>query len=108
MIYSIPSCLCICSSGTPFVSGTIVFTHTSCKTIMPVKNEKTYAGWKRRHHPGEKSREQRGEDPMGEAAQGLTFGAVAIGKYFGDEDPDHRSLADGVGGDEGENAHGHD
>jgi hypothetical protein len=27
--YSIPSCLWICSSGTPFVSGTMVFTHTS-------------------------------------------------------------------------------
>ena len=27
--YSIPSCFWICSSGTPFVSGTMVFTHTS-------------------------------------------------------------------------------
>ena len=39
--YSIPSCFWICSNGTPFVSGTIVFTQMSCKTIMAAKNEKT-------------------------------------------------------------------
>src|SRR6202158_1189796 len=39
--YSMPSCFWICSSGTPFVSGTIVFTQMSCRTIMPAKNAKT-------------------------------------------------------------------
>ncbi len=39
--YSIPNCLWICSSGTPFVSGTMVFTQISCRTIMPAKNENT-------------------------------------------------------------------
>ena len=39
--YSMPSCFWICSSGTPFVSGTVVFTQMSCRTIMPEKNEKT-------------------------------------------------------------------
>ena len=38
---SMPSRLCICSSGTPLVSGTMVFTQTSCSTIMPQKNRKT-------------------------------------------------------------------
>ena len=31
----------ISSSGTPLVSGTIVFTQISCSTIMPQKNRKT-------------------------------------------------------------------
>ena len=44
--YSIPSCFWICSSGTPFVSGTIVFTQINWRTIMPAKNEKTYPGGK--------------------------------------------------------------
>ena len=39
--YSIPSCFWICSRGTPLVSGTIVETQRSWRTIMPVKNEKT-------------------------------------------------------------------
>jgi hypothetical protein len=38
------SCFWICSSGTPFVSGTIVFTQMSCRTIMLAKNEKTQLG----------------------------------------------------------------
>ncbi len=33
---------------------------------------------------------------------------MAIGKYFGDENPDHCSLADRVCGDEGEDANRHD
>jgi len=39
--YSIPSCLWICSSDAPFVSGTMVMTQRSWSTIMPAKNEKT-------------------------------------------------------------------
>jgi len=39
--YSIPSCLWICSSDAPFVSGTMVITQRSWSTIMPAKNEKT-------------------------------------------------------------------
>ena len=41
---------------------------------------------------------------MRETAQALALRAMAVGKYFGDEDPDHRALADRVSGDEGENA----
>ena len=29
------------------VSGTIIFTHTNCSTIMPQKNRKTVPGWKK-------------------------------------------------------------
>ena len=39
--YTIPSRFCICSRGTPLVSGTIVCTQTSCSTIMTAKNENT-------------------------------------------------------------------
>jgi hypothetical protein len=39
--YSMPRRFCICSSGTPFVSGTMVFTQTSWSTIMPQKSRKT-------------------------------------------------------------------
>ena len=45
---------------------------------------------------------------MGEAAESLAFGAMAVGENFGDEDPDDGALADSVGGDEGEDAGGHD
>ena len=41
-----PSLRCICSSGTPLVSGTMVFTQMSCRTIMPQKNRKTKPGGK--------------------------------------------------------------
>ena len=39
--YPTPSRRCTCSSGTPFVSITIVLTQTSCRTIMKQKNRKT-------------------------------------------------------------------
>src|SRR5436190_17999413 len=39
--YLIPNSSCTCSSGTPFVSMTMVFTQISCRTIMPQKNRKT-------------------------------------------------------------------
>ena len=41
LLYSIPSFFCICSSGTPLVSGTMSFTQMSWSTIMPQKNRKT-------------------------------------------------------------------
>ena len=44
---------------------------------------------------------------MGEAAEGLALGAMPVGKYLGDKNPDDRSLADGVGRDEGEDADRH-
>jgi len=44
--YSMPSCFWISSSGTPFVSGTMVFTQMTCSTIIPAKNAKTYPGGK--------------------------------------------------------------
>src|SRR5271157_4443615 len=45
---------------------------------------------------------------MREAAQGLTFGAMPVRKYFGNKNPDHGSLTDRVRGDEGKNANRHD
>jgi hypothetical protein len=41
-----PRCFWICSSGTPLVSMTIVFTQISCNTTMPQKKRKTYPGAK--------------------------------------------------------------
>src|SRR5580692_3461191 len=55
-------------------------------------------------HPREERGEQRGEDPVREAAESLALCTMAIGKYLGDEYPDHRALANGVGGDESEDA----
>lgn len=40
-IYLTANCFCNSSSGTPLVSGTIVFTHTSCRHIIAAKNENT-------------------------------------------------------------------
>src|SRR5262245_33547268 len=37
---------------------------------------------------------------MGEATQGLPFGPMTIREDLGNENPDHRSLAHGVRGDE--------
>src|SRR5579863_10344232 len=59
-------------------------------------------------HPGEECGERGGKDPVGETAEGLTFGAMAVGEYLRDKDPDDSSLADGVGSDEGEDADRHD
>lgn len=38
---SIPRRFCICSSGTPLVSGTMVFTQINCSTIMNAKKANT-------------------------------------------------------------------
>ena len=71
--------------------------------------EREHIAWREsRNHLGEERRERRGEDPVRETAESLAFGAMAIGKNLGDENPDHRSLSDGVSGDEGENADRHD
>jgi hypothetical protein len=51
----------------------------------PGKKGKHISGMECRHHLWKKSREQGGKDPVREAAQGLTFGTMAIRKYFGDE-----------------------
>ena len=39
--HTMPSFFWMSSSGTPLVSGTIVLTQMSCRTIMKAKNEKT-------------------------------------------------------------------
>lgn len=39
-----PSRLCICSKGTPLVSGTIVVTQTNCSTIIKAKKVNTEPG----------------------------------------------------------------
>src|SRR5665213_4240921 len=52
--HSMPSCCWICASGTPLVSGTIVFTQMSWSTIMPQKNRKTYPGGKAETAAGKK------------------------------------------------------
>ena len=41
LLYCIPSFSCICSNGTPLVSGTMNFTQMSWRTIMPQKKRKT-------------------------------------------------------------------
>src|ERR1700682_161615 len=84
--------------------------------LHPNKLKNHHAGKKRKHitgreggdHPREESREQGGEDPVSEAAKSLTFRAMTIGKYLRDKNPNHRSLADRVGGDESEDANRHD
>src|SRR5262249_55270752 len=66
------------------------------------------SGWKALDHSWEKCCQQCGEDPVRKAAESLAFCAIAIGKYFRDENPDHGSLSDGMGGDEGKDACRHD
>src|SRR5881394_2838422 len=44
--HSTANSFCNCSRGMFLVSGTIVFTHTSCRHIVPAKNENTYPGGK--------------------------------------------------------------
>src|SRR5207248_2072949 len=70
--------------------------------------EKDVARRKRSNHLWKKCRQKRGEDPMREAAQCLALGTMAVGKDFGNKNPDNSTLADGMGGDEGENARGDD
>src|ERR1700676_4946091 len=72
------------------------------------KEREHVAGWESGDHLWEKSRQEGGEDPVRKAAEGLTFGTMAVGKYLGDENPDDRSLANGVRGDEGEDTNRHD
>src|SRR5271163_638991 len=72
------------------------------------KERENVADRKRGDHLREERGKQRSEDPVRPAAHTLPFRAMAIGKYFGDENPDHRSLADRVRGDEGEDANRHD
>src|SRR5260370_34844039 len=59
-------------------------------------------------HLREESRKQGGEDPVREAAEGLTFRAMTVGKYLGDENPEDRSRANGGPDDEGKEANGYD
>jgi hypothetical protein len=56
----------------------------------------------------EECRERGGEDPVRKAAESLALSAMTIGKYLGDEDPDDRALADGVGCDEREDTNWND
>src|SRR6266536_2184355 len=72
------------------------------------KKQEHITGWEGSDHLREKSRKQRGEHPVRETAEGLPFGAMAVGKYFRYEDPNDGSLADRVGGNEGEYADWHD
>src|SRR5579872_1232292 len=59
-------------------------------------------------HLGKERGERSSENPVREAAQRLAFGAMTVGKNLGDEDPDHRSLADGMRRDESKNTRRHD
>src|SRR5882762_11311148 len=72
------------------------------------KEREDVTGRKGGDHLREKRRKQGGEDPVREAAEGLTFRAMTVRKYFGDEHPDDRSLADRVRGDKGKNTNWHD
>ena len=71
------------------------------------KERKNVTDWEGGDHLREESSEQSRKDPMRAAAQTLALRAMAIGEYFGDKNPDHRSLADGVRADEGEDASRH-
>src|SRR5690606_40898541 len=51
---------------------------------------------------GKYIRNYRGEDPMGEAADGLPVCAYLVGEYLRNKYPDHTSLAYGMGSDEQE------
>src|ERR1035437_1323 len=72
------------------------------------KEREDVTGWKSGHHLRKESRKQGGEDPVRETAEGLTFRAMTVGKYLGDEDPDDRSLTDRVRGNEGKDTNRHD
>ena len=72
------------------------------------KKREDVTGWESGDHLWEKSRQQGGENPVREAAERLAFGAMTVGKYFGDEYPNDRSLTDCVRGDKGENTNRHD
>src|SRR5438876_4501674 len=72
------------------------------------KEREDVTGWESGDHLWEKSRQQGGENPVREAAERLAFGAMTVGKYFGDEYPNDRSLTDRVRGDKGENTNRHD
>src|SRR6266478_2811257 len=51
------------------------------------KEREDVTGWESGDHLWEKSRQQGGENPVREAAERLAFGAMTVGKYFGDEYP---------------------
>lgn len=72
------------------------------------KERENVSGREGRDHPREERCEQRGEDPVREAAQRLTLRAMTIGKYLRNKHPNDGALADCVGSDEGEDAHRHD
>jgi len=74
----------------------------------PRKEREHITRRERRDHPREESSEQGREDPVRETAERLALRAMAVGKYFGDENPDDRALPDGVRGDEGEDADGNE
>src|SRR3954452_15624148 len=69
------------------------------------KEQEDGAGRKRAGDRREKRGEQRGKNPVSGAAERLPRGAELIREDFRNENPDHRPLADGVGGDESEDEH---
>src|SRR5271163_1877878 len=66
----------------------------------PGKKREHISGRKGGDHLRKESCEQGGENPVRETAEGLTFRAMTVGKYFRDEYPNDRSLADRVRRDE--------
>src|SRR5579863_10497896 len=72
------------------------------------KEQENITGREHSDHLREEGCEQGGEDPVREAAKRLTFRAMTIRKYFGNENPDDRSLADRVGSNKSEDANWND
>src|SRR5450755_1123728 len=70
----------------------------------PGKEGEHVSRMKRRNHFGEECGKQSGEDPVRETAKRLAFGAMTVGKYLRDKNPDDCALANGMCRNKGNNA----
>ncbi len=86
----------------------MVCTQKSCSTIIAGKEREDIARRQYGYHLWEECGQQSGKDPVSEAAESLTFRAMAVGKDLGNEYPNHGALSNGVRCDESENADGND
>ena len=90
--------------GTAGMKDRVAVTHQTVSIHLPVDRPVGELRHERREYRGE----QRGDDPVRRAADRLAGGPVGVREDLRDEDPDHGPLADGMGGDEGEDAGRHD
>ena len=75
--------------------------HAAKKEENPTRRKGSYNLWK-------KSRQQRGEKPVGKTTERLALRAKFIGENFRDEHPDDGPLPDGMSGNESKNANRND